>query len=83
MTLFNIFVITKKLMESIFCKIEHSAFPVNTFYKVFQNECSIVVGFNNLSVWNFDAYLKSNTKYQEPLILTKSVCNGFKPIITP
>jgi hypothetical protein len=77
--LFNIFVITKKIMESILCKIEHSAFPVNTFYKVFQNDCGIVVGFDNLSVWNFNAYLKSNTNYQEPLILTKSVCNGFKP----
>jgi hypothetical protein len=26
------------------------------FYKVFQNYCGIVVGFDNLSVLNFDAY---------------------------
>jgi hypothetical protein len=37
-----------------------------TLYKMFQNDCGIVVGFDNLSVFNFDAYLKSATNYQEP-----------------
>jgi hypothetical protein len=30
---------------------------------MFQNDCGIVVGFENVSVLNFDAYLKSDTNY--------------------
>jgi hypothetical protein len=29
---------------------------------MFQNDCGFVVGFNNLSVLNFDAYLKRTVK---------------------
>jgi hypothetical protein len=29
-------------------------------YKLIQNDCGIVVGFDNLSVLNFDAYVKSD-----------------------
>jgi hypothetical protein len=67
---------------------------------VFPNDYGIVAGFDNLSVLNFDPYLKSDTKNRElsrtvkmtgikkvrfinQTILTKSVCNDFKPITTP
>jgi hypothetical protein len=65
---------------------------------MFQNDCDIVVDFDNVSVLNFDAYLLEKlyqlsrtvkmTGIREVRFInqtksTKSVCNSFKAITTP
>jgi hypothetical protein len=65
---------------------------------MFQNDCGIVVGFDNVSVLNFDAHLLEKlyqlsrtlkmtgireVRFINQTMSTKSVCNSFKAITTP